>query len=115
MATLLRYNLEAAGCSVETIGSGLEANERLARCSADLVLLDWMLPGLCGPEILRQLRMRPHTSVMPVIMLTARNDPGDRQRGVSLGANAYLVKPFSLRDLLDCIDRLLGGNRISPA
>jgi two-component system phosphate regulon response regulator PhoB len=108
MATLLRYNLEAAGCLVESSRSGLEAFEMLSRHAPDLVVLDWMLPGLSGPEILRQLRKRPETSGTPVIMLTARSAPEDRQRGALLGADAYLVKPFSLRELLDSVERLLG-------
>lgn len=114
MAILLRYNLEAAGCLVETIRSGIAAIDRLALNAPDLVLLDWMLPGLSGPEVLRQLRERPRTAGIPVIMLTARNSAEDRRRAVSLGVNAYLVKPFALSDLLGCIGHLL-GRRVSTA
>ena len=114
IALLLRYNLQAVGFTVETIPSGIAANERLKECSPgspDLLILDWMLPGLSGVEILRQLRLRAATSNLPVIMLTARNDAEDRKRGLSLGANEFITKPFSLADLLKRVDALLDPSR----
>ena len=72
LTMLLRYNLEAEGYDVETASRGDEADTRLKESSPDLIVLDWMLPGLSGIELCRRLRARPETRQLPIIMLTAR-------------------------------------------
>ena len=76
LTLLLRYNLEAAGYEVETVARGDEADLRFKERTPDLVILDWMLPGLSGIEICRRLRARPDTKALPIIMLTARAPSG---------------------------------------
>ena len=82
LALLLRYNLEAEGYDVETIARGDEADTRLREASPDLVVLDWMLPGLSGIELCRRLRTRPESKALPIIMLTARGEESERVRGL---------------------------------
>src|SRR5215218_3686025 len=96
LALLLRYNLEAAGYAVECVARGDEAELRLAEELPDLVLLDWMLPGVSGVELCRRIRARKATERLPVIMLTARGEEADRVRGLATGADDYVVKPFSV-------------------
>jgi two-component system phosphate regulon response regulator PhoB len=112
LTTLLRYNLEAEGYEVETVGRGDEADTRLREAAPDLVVLDWMLPGLSGIELCRRLRARPETKQLPVIMLTARGEESERVRGLATGADDYIVKPFSVPELLARIRALL--RRASP-
>ena len=112
LALLLRYNLEAAGYQVETVARGDEAEVRLQEGNADLVILDWMLPGISGIELCRQLRARPQTRQLPVIMLTARGEESERVRGLSIGADDYVVKPFSVPELMARVSALL--RRASP-
>jgi two-component system phosphate regulon response regulator PhoB len=112
LALLLRYNLEAAGYQVETVARGDEAEVRLQEGNADLVILDWMLPGISGIELCRQLRARPQTRQLPVIMLTARGEESERVRGLSIGADDYVVKPFSVPELMARVTALL--RRASP-
>jgi two-component system, OmpR family, phosphate regulon response regulator PhoB len=107
LALLLRYNLEAEGYAVTSLARGDEAADRLAEEVPDLVLLDWMLPGLSGIEICRRIRQRPETRALPVIMLTARGEEGERVRGLSTGADDYVVKPFSLVELMARVKALL--------
>ena len=92
---MLRYNLEAADFDVGVAMDGDEAMLAVAERLPDLVLLDWMLPGMSGLEICRQLRRRRETRSLPVIMLTARGEEVDRVRGLESGADDYVVKPFS--------------------
>ena len=96
LALLLRYNLEAEGYRVETVMRGDEADVLLKERLPDLVILDWMLPGLSGIELCRRLRGRPETKLLPIIMLTARGEESERVRGLSTGADDYVVKPFSV-------------------
>jgi two-component system phosphate regulon response regulator PhoB len=107
LALLLAYNLEAEGYSVEHVDSGDEAALRLAEATFDLVILDWMLPGVSGLEICRRLRARDETRDMPVIMLTARGEENERVRGLSVGADDYVVKPFSTPELMARVRALL--------
>jgi two-component system, OmpR family, phosphate regulon response regulator PhoB len=100
LTLLLRYNLEAEGYTVDTAGRGDDAEIRLREQVPDLVVLDWMLPGLSGIELCRRIRVRPETQLIPVIMLTARGEEGDRIRGLETGADDYIVKPFSVLELL---------------
>ena len=112
LTLLLRYNLEAAGYEVETVARGDEADVRLREGNPDLVLLDWMLPGLSGIELCRRLRARPDTRQLPIIMLTARGEESERIRGLSTGADDYVVKPFSVPELVARVSALL--RRASP-
>jgi len=99
LTLLLRYNLEAEGYAVDSVARGDEAELRLREAVPDLVLLDWMLPGLSGIELCRRIRLRRETERLPVIMLTARGEEGDRVRGLATGADDYVVKPFSAEQL----------------
>lgn len=110
---LLRYNLEAEGYQVDGADRGDEADLLLREAVPDLVLLDWMLPGLSGIELCRRIRMRPETERLPVIMLTAKGEEADRVRGLATGADDYIVKPFSVPELLARMRALL--RRTSPA
>lgn len=104
---LLRYNLEAEGYEVDSVTRGDDAEIRLREQVPDLVVLDWMLPGLSGIELCRRIRARKNTERLPVIMLTARGEEGDRVRGLATGADDYIVKPFSIPELLARIRALL--------
>jgi two-component system phosphate regulon response regulator PhoB len=112
LTLLLRYNLEAAGYDVETVARGDDADVRFKERPPDLVILDWMLPGLSGIELCRRLRARPDTRQLPIIMLTARGEESERVRGLSTGADDYIVKPFSVPELLARVSALL--RRSSP-
>ena len=107
IAVLLRYNLEAEGFAVEVVARGDEADLRLREAVPDLLLLDWMLPGLSGIEVCRRLRQRDETRRLPVIMLTARSEESERVRGLATGADDYVVKPFSVPELLARVRALL--------
>ena len=107
LSLLLAYNLEAEGYIAERAERGDEAELRLAESPPDLVILDWMLPGVSGLEICRRLRARPATQALPVIMLTARGEEGERIRGLSVGADDYVVKPFSVPELMARVRALL--------
>ena len=107
LTTLLRYNLDAEGYEVETVARGDDADTRLKERIPDLVVLDWMLPGLSGIELCRRLRARPETKQLPIIMLTARGEESERVRGLATGADDYIVKPFSVPELLARISSLL--------
>ena len=112
LTLLLRYNLEAAGYDVDTVARGDDADVRFKERPPDLVILDWMLPGLSGIELCRRLRARPDTRQLPIIMLTARGEESERVRGLSTGADDYIVKPFSVPELLARVAALL--RRSSP-
>ncbi|MCK0197998.1 phosphate regulon transcriptional regulator PhoB [Ancylobacter sp. 6x-1] len=107
LTLLLRYNLESEGYAVESVGRGDEAETRLRESVPDLVILDWMLPGLSGIELCRRLRARPETERMPVLMLTARGEETERVRGLATGADDYVVKPFSVPELVARVRALL--------
>jgi two-component system, OmpR family, phosphate regulon response regulator PhoB len=112
LVLLLRYNLEAEGHAVDVAMRGDDAELKLKESLPDLVLLDWMLPGLSGIELCRRLKARPETERLPVIMLTARGEEDDRVRGLSTGADDYIVKPFSVAELLARVRALL--RRVAP-
>lgn len=113
LVTLLRYNLEKAGYRVESVERGDEAELRIAEEPPDLLLLDWMVPGVSGVELCRRLRAREETARLPILMLTARGEEADRVRGLATGADDYVVKPFSVPELLARIAALL--RRSDPA
>jgi two-component system phosphate regulon response regulator PhoB len=100
LSTLLRYNLEKEGFDVSEARDGEEALLHLRESKPDAVLLDWMLPRLSGLEVCRQIRRAPAWRDLPVIMLTARGEEGDRVRGLDSGADDYVVKPFSTTELI---------------
>jgi two-component system phosphate regulon response regulator PhoB len=112
LALMLRYNLEAESYEVETVARGDEADTRLRERIPDLVVLDWMLPGMSGIELCRRLRARSETKSLPIIMLTARGEESERIRGLATGADDYIVKPFSVPELIARVRALL--RRASP-
>src|SRR3974390_2410327 len=109
---LLRYKLEAEGYEVETVTRGDDADTRMKERLPGFIVLDWMLPGVSGIELCRRLRARPETRQLPIIMLTARGEESERVRGLSTGADDYIVKPFSVPELLARVNALL--RRASP-
>jgi two-component system, OmpR family, phosphate regulon response regulator PhoB len=111
LSILLRYNLEAEGWQVTTILRGDEAEDELRHQPPDLIILDWMLPGVSGIELCRRFRNRPETSRIPVIMLTARGEESERVRGLATGADDYVVKPFSTPELMARVKALLRRTR----
>jgi two-component system phosphate regulon response regulator PhoB len=96
---LVRVNLRQAGYEVETAEAGREALDRLRRRPPDLMVLDLMLPDLSGTEICRRVRQDPELASLPIVMLTAKADEVDRVVGLELGADDYVTKPFSPREL----------------
>ena len=113
LATLLRYNLEKEGYRVAVATDGEEALLRMAEEMPDLILLDWMLPSVSGIEVCRRIRAGLPTRNIPVVMLTARSEEGDRVRGLETGADDYVTKPFSMVELLARLRAVL--RRIRPA
>jgi two-component system phosphate regulon response regulator PhoB len=97
---LVAYHLAKAGYRVTTAQNGSEALSTARQEHPDLVVLDLMLPGLSGYEVLQELRRRPETSAVGVILLTARKDEPDRIKGLALGADDYVAKPFSPQELV---------------
>src|SRR5688572_32871741 len=107
LSLLLRYNLEADGYDVDEVARGDEAEVRLRERVPDLLVLDWMLPGLSGIELCRRLRARTATAQLPILMLTARGEEDERIRGLATGADDYVVKPFSVPELMARVKALL--------
>jgi two-component system phosphate regulon response regulator PhoB len=100
LVTMLRYNLEREGFAVCAASDGEEALAQIAERKPDVVLLDWMLPLVSGIEVCRQIRRAPASRTLPIVMLTARGEEGDRIRGLNSGADDYVVKPFSPAELI---------------
>ncbi|WP_199178485.1 phosphate regulon transcriptional regulator PhoB [Acidimangrovimonas sediminis] len=97
---VLAYNLEAEGFRVARAETGDEALMLVAEEAPDIVVLDWMLPGVSGIEVCRQLKTRPDTRAIPIIMLSARSEEVDRVRGLETGADDYVVKPYSVVEMM---------------
>jgi two-component system phosphate regulon response regulator PhoB len=114
LLTLLRYNLEKQGFRVEEAADGQEALLRVAETKPDLILLDWMLPSLSGIEVCRQIRRRPATRDLPIIMVTARTEDQDAVRALDIGADDYIAKPFAMDALLARIRALLRRSGAAP-
>lgn len=126
---LISYNLQSAGYEVLCAGSAEQAMAMVAEILPDLILLDWMLPRMSGIEFAKLLRRNTRTRRIPVIMLTARVDEGDKVAGLESGADDYVTKPFSTRELVARIKAVLrrrlpeasdeiliaGGVRLDPA
>jgi two-component system phosphate regulon response regulator PhoB len=104
---LLIINLEASAHRVMEAGSAEEAEQLIVHNLPDLILLDWMLPGRSGPQFAQRIRMAERTKDVPIIMLTARTDEQDRVTGLEIGADDYMVKPFSPRELIARIKAVL--------
>lgn len=109
---LLTYNLQAEGFRVRATANGEDVAHLVNEERPDLIVLDWMLPGISGIEVCRLLRSRPETREIPVIMLTARGEENERVRGLATGADDYIVKPFSVPELLARIKTIL--RRVNP-
>ena len=105
--TLLEYNLQQSGYEVVLCENGEDGLWLAIEHKPDLILLDWMLPLLSGIELLRQLRNRADTREIPVIMMTARGEEGDRLRGLDGGADDYVTKPFSPAELVARVRAIL--------
>jgi two-component system phosphate regulon response regulator PhoB len=99
LAQLLKYNLEKEGYRVRVAMDGEEAMVLAEEATPDLVVLDWMLPKASGVEVCRRLRARQETRNTPIVMLTARGEESDRIRGLDMGADDYITKPFSMSEL----------------
>jgi two-component system alkaline phosphatase synthesis response regulator PhoP len=104
---LLRYNLAQEGLTVEEAQDGAEGMERIKRRAPDLLLLDLMLPGMTGLELCRALRSESATAALPIIVVTAKGAEVDRVLGLEMGADDYVVKPFSPRELVARVKALL--------
>ena len=110
---VLTYNLEAEGFEVVSAEDGEEALLLVAETDPDIIVLDWMLPGISGIEICRRLKTRPETATIPVLMLSARSEEVDRVRGLETGADDYVVKPYSVMELMARVRSQL--RRVRPA
>ena len=113
IVTLIRYNLESEGYEVIEAINGDEALILIDERTPDIIILDWMLPTLSGLEVCRRIRLNDAARNVPIIMLTARAEESDRVRGLDYGADDYLVKPFSTKELLARVRAIL--RRIRPA
>ena len=113
LSELLEYRFSNEGYSVRTTADGDEALVMAAEDAPDLVILDWMIEGTSGIEVCRRLRREEATAHVPIIMLTARETEDDRVRGLDTGADDYLTKPFSPRELLARVSAVL--RRVRPA
>jgi DNA-binding response OmpR family regulator len=112
---LVTYSLMRNAYRVRAASDGVEALEALEAEAPDLVVLDLMLPGMTGLDILRELRRRPGLTALPVVMLSARRDEGDRMTARRLGAADYITKPFSPAELVRRVDAVLGRLATAPA
>jgi len=104
---LLRYNLAQEGFAVEEAGDGAEALDRIGRRAPDLMVLDLMLPQMSGLELCRRMRSNPETAKLPILVVTAKGAEVDRILGLEMGADDYVVKPFSPREVVARVKALL--------
>ena len=107
IADLIRHYLERAGHTVETLASGRDVQAHVRQTLPDLIILDVMLPGMDGLLVCQALRADPATAAVPIIMLTARGEEADRVRGLEIGADDYVTKPFSPKELIARVGALL--------
>lgn len=115
LAEMLRYNLDKSGFRTMVAVTGEEALQRVAMELPDLAVVDWMLPERSGIEVCRALRARDDTRKLPIIMLTARGEEGDRILGLEAGADDYVVKPYSPREMIARINALLRRSEAQSA
>ena len=113
LADLVTFHFDRAGYSVTRTGDGEEALILIDEIRPDVVVLDWMIEGISGIEVCRRLRRRPVTANLPIVMLTARGDEDDRVRGLETGADDYVTKPFSPKELLARVAAVM--RRVRPA
>ncbi len=113
LRTLLKYNLEKEGYDVIEASDGDEALKHLNERLPDILLVDWMMPGVSGIEVCRHVRQKPESRGLPIIMLTARGEESDRIRGLDMGADDYLIKPFAITELLARVRAVM--RRMRPA
>jgi two-component system, OmpR family, alkaline phosphatase synthesis response regulator PhoP len=111
---LVRYNLEAEGFAVSSISDGAKGMASLREGPPDLLVLDIMLPGMSGIEICREVRKDPSFNYLPILILSARSDEVDRVTGLEIGADDYVTKPFSVRELSARVKALLRRSGRSP-
>lgn len=104
---MIRFALGKSGMQVQCAGSAREALDKIVEKSPDILLLDWMMPNMSGPELTRRLRKNPVTADIPIIMLTAKVAEDDKVAGLNAGADDYVVKPFSPRELVARINAVL--------
>jgi len=114
IADLVKYHLEKAGLPARVVADGKQALDLILREQPDLVVLDLMLPGLDGLELCRRLRGAPATRGIPVIMLTAKTEEVDRIVGLEMGADDYVPKPFSPRELVARVKAVLRRTAAAP-
>jgi two-component system phosphate regulon response regulator PhoB len=108
---VIRFTLEASGFRVREAGHAEDARKLLQDENPDLILLDWMLPGCSGLELARQLKQNAQTRAIPIIMISARGEEDDRIRGLERGADDYIIKPFSPREMVARIQVVLRRSR----
>ncbi|QIK78818.1 phosphate regulon transcriptional regulatory protein PhoB [Sphingomonas piscis] len=113
LADLLIWHFEREGYDITRTADGEEALLLAQEQAPDIVILDWMIEGVSGIEVCRRLRRRPETANVPIIMLTARGEESDRIRGLETGADDYVTKPFSPRELVARVNAVL--RRVRPA
>ncbi len=104
---MVRFALEQQALNVQEATETIAAEQLIAKDPPDLILLDWMLPGKSGVEFARQLKGRPESAGIPIIMLTARGEENDKVQGLESGADDYITKPFSTRELIARIRAIL--------
>lgn len=114
IAELVKYNLEKEGFTVQTVLRGDAGLEEARKRKADLIVLDLMLPGMDGLEICRALKQDPKTSPIPIIMLTAKSEDTDQVVGLELGADDYVTKPFSPKELVARVRAVLRRTKPKP-
>ena len=110
---LMHFNLKGAGFSIIKASNGLEALELIENHSPDLIILDWMMPKMSGIDVCRTLRSRSETKQIPIIILSARSEDSDKSLGLDIGADDYISKPFSPKELVSRVKALL--RRARPA
>jgi len=108
---LLSFNLAQAGFSITKAMDGQRALDLAEELQPDIIILDWMMPNLSGIEVCRMLRAMPETRMIPIIMLSARGEEGDRTLGLDVGADDYITKPFSPRELVSRVRAVLRRSR----
>lgn len=113
ICSMLSLALQTAGYEVESVHDGKDVMAALVNTQPDLILLDWMLPGVSGIELARQIKQSPDFNGLPIIMLTARTEEDSKVTGLESGADDYVTKPFSIRELVSRIKAVL--RRRSPS
>ncbi len=113
IVTSLSYVMKNAGFEVDSAGDGEQALEKVEAKTPDLIILDVMMPKLDGFEVCKTIRANPDWSSVRIIMLTAKGRDSEREKGLALGADDYLTKPFSTRDILERAQELLAERRVA--